>query len=113
MDFENWALVPSDFEVPERHAHERFCLVPLNAALVLADYESWMSNVEHVRRYEIRLPAEPTSTWPTYDLSPLSNLVDMGWHFKEFQRRGSFPTRSSLRLTRGACSDRSTSPFQG
>jgi hypothetical protein len=32
----------------------------------------------------------PHSTWPTEELKLEQNLIDLGWHHKEFQRRNSF-----------------------
>jgi hypothetical protein len=32
----------------------------------------------------------PDSDWPSIDLTLEQNLIDLGWHQKEFQRRSSF-----------------------
>ncbi|MDQ2983268.1 MAG: GNAT family N-acetyltransferase [Actinomycetota bacterium] len=72
-------LVPDDFEVPERLEHERFRLRMLSVDDVVKDFEAINSVVDHEGRPE-----------PAFVPTVKENLVDLGWHQKEFQLRRSF-----------------------
>lgn len=50
---------------------------------VVKDYDAVMSSVEHLKTIW------PTSGWPV-GLTLEQNLIDLGWHQKEFQTRRSF-----------------------
>ena len=50
---------------------------------VIKDYDAVMSSVEHLKNIW------PGSGWPI-GLTLEQNLIDLGWHQKEFQRRRSF-----------------------
>ncbi len=63
-------LVPDAFVVPDGLETERFQLRMLTVRDVVADFEA----IRH------RAP----------DLTLEQNLIDLGWHQKEFQRRSSF-----------------------
>ena len=54
---------------------------------VVKDYDAVMTGVEHLRT------VWPSGTWPD-GLTFEQDLIDLGWHQKEFQRR-------VLRLHRG------------
>ena len=75
-------LVPDDFEVPEALETGRFRLRMLTIHDVEADYEAVMSSVDHLKTIW-------NTTWPE-GLTLEQNLIDLGWHHKEFQRRTSF-----------------------
>jgi hypothetical protein len=52
---------------------------------VVKDYDAVMTSLDHLRGV-----FGPDSTWPSEDLSFEQDLIDLGWHQKEFQRRSSF-----------------------
>jgi hypothetical protein len=79
------AFVPADFKVPERYEHQRFILRPLRISDVVKDYDAVMTSVEHLQGV-----FGPESAWPSPDLSFEQDLIDLGWHHKEFQVRRSF-----------------------
>jgi hypothetical protein len=78
-------LVPADFVVPERLETGDFLLRMLAVSDVAKDYAAVMSSVEHIRG--VFGKGDP---WPEDDLSFEQDLIDLGWHQKEFQRRTSF-----------------------
>lgn len=74
--------MPDDFEVPATLEHPRFRLRMLSIHDLEKDYEAVMSSVAH-------LQGVWRNNWPE-GLTLEQNLVDLGWHHKEFQRRTSF-----------------------
>lgn len=50
---------------------------------VVKDYDAVMTSIEHCKT------VWPGGTWPE-DLTLEQNLIDLGWHQKEFQTRRSF-----------------------
>ena len=76
------SLVPDDFEVPEQLSTERFLMRMLTIHDVDKDFEAVTSNTEHLQRVW-------GNNWPL-GLTLEQNLIDLGWHQKEFQRRTSF-----------------------
>ena len=76
------SLVPEEFAVPATLETPRFRLRMLSIHDVDKDYEAVMSSVEH-------LQGVWRNDWPA-GLTLEQNLVDLGWHHKEFQRRTSF-----------------------
>lgn len=76
------SLVPDGFEVPATLEHPRFRLRMLSIHDLEKDYEAVMSSVAH-------LQGVWRNNWPE-GLTLEQNLVDLGWHHKEFQRRTSF-----------------------
>jgi hypothetical protein len=74
-----YALVADDFEVPAGLEHERFRLRMLTVDDVVKDFEAINERVDH--RGASRPPFVPTVRL---------NLVDLGWHQKEFELRRSF-----------------------
>lgn len=79
------ALVPEDFIVPLRLETPEFVLRPLLIADVVKDYDAVMSSVDRLQGV-----FGPGSDWPRPDLSFEQDLIDLGWHHKEFQLRRSF-----------------------
>ena len=53
---------------------------------VVKDYDAVMSSVEHLQKTK---PFGPDQKWPM-GLTFEQNLIDLGWHQKEFQMRSSF-----------------------
>ena len=78
-------FVPADFDVPAGLETEQFILRMLTINDVVKDYDAVMNSVEHLRGV-----FGPQSKWPKPDLSLEQDLIDLGWHQKEFQRRDSF-----------------------
>jgi hypothetical protein len=78
-------FVPPEFSVPVRLEHAQFVLRPLLITDVVKDYEAVMTSI-----CELQGIFGPGSNWPPPDLSLEQDLIDLGWHHKEFQRRSSF-----------------------
>lgn len=75
-------LVPPDFAVPETLETERFRMRMLTINDLDKDFEAVTSSVAHLQKVW-------RNDWPV-GLTREQNLVDLGWHQKEFQRRTSF-----------------------
>lgn len=76
-------FVPPDAEVPETLETKEFRLRMLTVDDVVKDYDAVMSSVDHCKTIW------PGGTWPE-GLTLQQNLIDLGWHQKEFQTRRSF-----------------------
>jgi len=81
---QNKSFVPEDFYVPDTLENEHFRIRMLTVNDVVKDYDAVMSSIEHLQKMF------PTSNWPSKDLSFEQDLIDLGWHQKEFQLRSSF-----------------------
>ena len=78
-------LVPDNFEIPEKLQTDKFRLRMLTVDDVDKDYEAVMSSIEHLQGiFGERID------WPSPNLTKKQDLIDLGWHQKEFQRRTSF-----------------------
>lgn len=77
-----YPFVDREFEVPATLETDRFRLRMLTVSDVVKDYDAVMSSQQHLN--EIWGPG-----WPE-GLTLEQNLIDLGWHQKEFQRRRSF-----------------------
>jgi RimJ/RimL family protein N-acetyltransferase len=75
-------FVPADFDVPEVFETERFRLRMLTVNDVVKDFDAVITSTEHLRKVW-------EGEWPK-GLTLEQNLIDLGWHQKEFQRRRSF-----------------------
>jgi hypothetical protein len=62
-----------------------FKVRPLTVNDLIKDYDAVMSSVGHLKQV-----FDPNDTWPTADLTLEQDLIDLGWHQKEFQNRSSF-----------------------
>lgn len=78
-------FVPPDFKVPEKLETQRFQVRMLTVGDVVKDYDAVMTSVDHLKN-----AFGPHSTWPGEDLTLEQDLIDLGWHQKEFQTRRSF-----------------------
>ena len=78
-------FVPDDFKVPEVLETDRLRLRMLTVNDVIKDYEAVMTSVDHLKGV-----FGPDSKWPSRDLILEQDLIDLGWHQKEFQKRTSF-----------------------
>ncbi len=78
-------LVPPDFQIPEVLETDKFRLRMLKVTDVVKDYDAVMTSVDHLQGiFGVR------SKWPSKDLTFEQDLIDLGWHQKEFQTRSSF-----------------------
>ena len=76
-------FVPEEFTVPSELVSANFTLRMLSVDDVEKDFEAVTSSAERLRK------VWPDSGWPD-GLTLRQNLVDLGWHEKEFQNRTSF-----------------------
>jgi hypothetical protein len=72
-------LVPDDFEVPVVLEHERFRLRMLSVDDVVKDFDAICDRVDPEGKPQ-----------PPFVPTVAENLVDLGWHQKEFELRRSF-----------------------
>lgn len=77
-------FLPSDFTVPDTLENEHFRIRMLTVNDVVKDYDAVMTSIDHLKEMY------PTSSWPSKDLTFEQDLIDLGWHQKEFQMRSSF-----------------------
>ena len=75
-------FVPAEFDIPATLETKRFRLRMLTVNDVVKDYDAVMSSKAH-------LNDKWGPGWPE-GLTLEQNLIDLGWHQKEFQRRRSF-----------------------
>ena len=76
-------FIPTDFTAPDGFETKEFRLRMLTVSDVVKDYDAVMTSVEHLKTIW------PGSEWPE-GLTLEQNLIDLGWHQKEFQTRRSF-----------------------
>lgn len=76
-------FVDADFVIPHQLETAELRLRMLTVNDVVKDYDAVMSSAEHLKAIW------PGSVWPD-GLTLEQNLIDLGWHQKEFQRRRSF-----------------------
>ena len=78
-------LVPENFEIPLSLETDKFRLRTLTINDVVKDYDAVMTSIEHLQGV-----FGERSEWPSPNLTFEQDLIDLGWHQKEFQRRTSF-----------------------
>jgi len=83
MSQSNTPLVPPEFKIPEKLETNEFRLRMLTVNDVVKDYDAVMTSADHLRS------VWPDGTWPE-GLTLEQDLIDLGWHQKEFQLRQSF-----------------------
>ena len=76
-------FVPTEFTVPSKLSTADFTLRMLSIDDVDKDYEAVTSSAARLSK------VWPDSGWPA-GLTLKQNLIDLGWHEKEFQNRSSF-----------------------
>lgn len=76
-------LVPKDFYVPEVFETDKIRLRMLTVNDVAKDFDAVMTSIEYLQKTK---PFGPESKWPTKELTFEQDLIDLGWHQKEFQR---------------------------
>lgn len=79
----SYPFVSHDFEVPVVLETANFRLRMLTVSDVVKDYDAVMSSEAYIQELWNGV------AWPT-GLTLEQNLIDLGWHQKEFQRRRSF-----------------------
>ena len=77
--------IPANFSVPIKLETSKLRLRMLTVNDVVKDYDAVMSSTDHLQGV-----FGPGSKWPTKDLTFEQDLIDLGWHQKEFQNRSSF-----------------------
>ena len=77
-------FVPKSFEIPPVLETEQFRIRMLTVNDVVKDYDAVMSSIDHLKA------TFPGSSWPSKELTLEQDLIDLGWHQKEFQKRSSF-----------------------
>lgn len=82
---QNKLFVPAEFKVPDTIQNEHFRIRMLTVNDVVKDYDAVMTSIEHLQGV-----FGPESKWPSKNLTLEQDLIDLGWHQKEFQRRSSF-----------------------
>ena len=78
-------LFSPDFTIPETLKTKRFRLRPLTIHDVIKDYDAVMTSIEHIKGV-----FGPLLKWPSVNLTLEQDLIDLGWHQKEFQMGSSF-----------------------
>ena len=78
-------IVSPDFKVPEVLETDKFRLRMLTVNDVVKDYDAVITSINHLQGV-----FGPSSKWPLSSSTLEQNLIDLGWHQKEFQTRSSF-----------------------
>ena len=79
----NRSIVPKNFKVPKELKTKDFILRPLKVSDLIKDYEAVMSSIDHLKG------RMDDSDWPV-GLTIEENLIDLGWHQREFTLGHSF-----------------------
>lgn len=77
-------FLPTHFPVPAMLETDAYRLRMLSINDVVKDYDAVITSCDHLQGV-----FGPDQTWPI-DLTFEQDLIDLGWHQKEFQRRTSF-----------------------
>ena len=78
-------FVPDSVIIPSGMETKDFRIRILSIHDVVKDYDAVMSSIDHLRGV-----FGPGSSWPSADLTLEQDLIDLGWHQKEFQMGRSF-----------------------
>ena len=78
-------FIPTDFKVPDKLENQHFRLRMLTVNDVVKDYDAVMTSIDHLQGV-----FGPKSKWPRKELTLEKDLIDIGWHQKEFPRSSSF-----------------------
>ena len=79
------SFVPDSVIIPSGIETEDFKIRILTINDVVKDYDAVMSSIDHLKGV-----FGPNNPWPDVDLTLEQDLIDLGWHQKEFQIRSSF-----------------------
>ena len=77
-------FIPTNFKVPNSLQNKHFRIRMLSINDAVKDYDAVMSSADYLNK------EFPNWGWPKKNLSLEQNLIDLGWHQKEFQIRSSF-----------------------
>jgi hypothetical protein len=80
-------FVANDFKVPLELVTKKYRLRMLKVSDLKQDYQAVISSIGHLQKTK---PFGPKSDWPTKELTLEQDLIDLGWHQKEFQNKTSF-----------------------
>ena len=83
LDMKRFA--PDSVTVPSGIVTKNFRIRTLTIHDVVKDYDAVMSSVDFLQGV-----FGPNSSWPSEDLTLEQDLIDLGWHQKEFQKKSSF-----------------------
>ncbi len=76
-------LALGNYQPKEKVETPGFIIRKLEARDVYADYIAVMSSIETIKE-------QRGGTWPTADLTIEDDLIDLGWHQREFEAKSSF-----------------------
>lgn len=82
-------FAPDSVTIPAGIETQDFRIRMLTINDVVKDYDAVMSSIDHLQGV-----FGPGSSWPSADLTFEQDLIDLGWHQKEFQIRSSFTYRA-------------------
>lgn len=78
-------FAPESIIIPPGIVTKDFKIRILTVNDVVKDYDAVMSSIEHLKGV-----FGPDSSWPSENLTIEQDLIDLGWHQKEFEIRNSF-----------------------
>ncbi|MCL2748857.1 MAG: GNAT family N-acetyltransferase [Alphaproteobacteria bacterium] len=78
-------FIPDNFIIPDGFLADKIKARMLTINDVVKDYDAVVTSIDHLQGV-----FGPGSTWPKADISLEQDLIDLGWHQKEFQERTSF-----------------------
>ncbi len=78
-------FVPESVKIPTGIETKDFRIRILTINDLVKDYDAVMSSIDHLKGV-----FGPKSTWPSFNLTIEQDLVDLGWHQKEFENKSSF-----------------------
>ena len=77
--------IPNDFVIPSGFETDKFKIRMLKVTDVVKDYDAVMTSLEHLHGV-----FGENHKWPYPELTFEQDLIDLGWHQKEFQTRSTF-----------------------
>ncbi len=92
-------FVPDSVVIPSGIETNDFRLRRLMINDVVKDYDAVISSIDYLREVLVFGPGDP---WPPIDLTLEQDLIDLGWHQREFQIRSSF-TFTVISLDESKC----------
>ena len=90
-------FAPDSVTIPSGIETKDFRIRGLTISDVVKDYDAVMSSIDHLTGV-----LGPSRVWPTANLTLEQDLIDLGWHQKEFQIRSSF-TYTVMSLDESRC----------
>jgi len=78
-------FVPELVNIPSGIETKDFRIRVLTINDLVKDYDAVMTSIDHIKGV-----FGPKSSWPAYDLTIEQDLIDLGWHQKEFEIKSSF-----------------------